>query len=132
LQLIIRNYIPANSNTEVRLQVNGDGTASRHVTFPTVSGTAGNSFNNTHWLIGETQNGSTSQSLIVVDIPDYANAVTWKAARGYAITNGSTSTNFNSQNSAFYYNQIGAITSLVMFPQAGNFTSGTALLYGVK
>jgi hypothetical protein len=132
LQLIIRNYIPANSNTEVRLQVNGDGTASRHSTFATVSGTAGNSFNSTHWLIGETQNGSTSQSLIVVDIPDYANAVTWKAARGYAITNGSTSTNFNSQNSAFYYNQIGAITSLVMFPQAGNFTSGTALLYGVK
>ena len=132
LQLIIRNYIPASSNTEIRMQVNGDGTASRHSTFPTVSGTAGNTFGSTHWLIGETQVGSTSQSLIVIDIPDYANTVTWKAARGYAITNNSTTTNFNSQNSAFYYNQTGAITSLVIFPQTGNFTSGTALLYGVK
>lgn len=132
LQLIIRNYIPASSNTEIRMQVNGDATASRHSTFPTVSGTAGNTFGSTHWLIGETQVGSTSQSLIVIDIPDYANTVTWKAARGYGLTNNSTTTNFNSQNSAFYYNQTGAITSLVIFPQTGNFTSGTALLYGVK
>jgi hypothetical protein len=132
LQLIIRNYIPASANTEIRMQVNADAGASRHSTFPTVSGTAGNTFGGNYWLIGETQNGSTSQSMIVMDIPDYANAVTWKAARGYAITNGSTSTQFNSQNSAFYYNQTGAITSLVIFPQTGNFTSGTALLYGVK
>lgn len=133
LQLIVRNYKPASDATECRMQVNADSTANRHATFATVSGTAGNTFNAVSWLVAETQDNSVATGFWVIDIPDYANTDTMKSARGYAISNNATNTaNFNTQNSVFYYNQTSAITSLVLFPSTGNFTSGTALLYGVK
>jgi hypothetical protein len=133
LQLIIRSFKPATDGADLRLQVNADSGANRHRSQSSVGGAGPVTFNATNWLIAEQQDDTTATGLVVVDIPDYANSATWKAANGYSIMNNAvTVTDFNSQNSAFYYNQTNAITSLVIFPSAGNFTSGTALLYGVK
>jgi len=133
LQLIIRNFKPATDGADLRLQVNADSGANRHKTQSTVGGAGPVSFNATNWLIAEAQDDTTAEGLCFVQIVDYANTTTFKAANSYAImNNANVVTDFNSQNSVFYYNQTGAITSLVIFPSAGNFTSGTALLYGVK
>ena len=133
LVLIFRNYDPVNNGVTLRMQVNADSGANRHITHSTVGGAGPTSFNATNWLIIENQDPTTATGFAYLQIPDYANTTTWKAARGYAISNDyGTPTNFNSQNSAFYYNQTGAITSLLLFPLSGNFSSGTVLLYGVK
>ena len=54
-------------------------------------------------------------------------------AYGYSIVpNASTTTNLNHIFAGFGYNQTSAITSLLLKPGSGDFTSGTAYLYGVK
>jgi hypothetical protein len=40
--------------------------------------------------------------------------------------------NFRRNEAVGFYNQTTAISSLSLFPSSGNFTSGTAYLYGVK
>jgi hypothetical protein len=75
----------------------------------------------------------TTQNFAQITFPDYANTTTWKMAQITAInTNGTTTTSMNWRSQVNAYNQTPAITSLTFQLSAGNFTSGTVLLYGVK
>jgi hypothetical protein len=125
LQLIIKNYQPA-SDRYIKLRMNSDSTANRHV------GNSG-AFDSTSFYVAANQDSTTSQSLSIIDIHNYANATTWKFMRAFGVNNDTaTPANANIENNYGAYNQTGAITSLQLFPDAGNFTSGTVLLYGVK
>jgi len=125
LQLIIQNYQPA-SDRYFKLRMNSDSTANRHV-----GGTG--AFDSTSFYVASNQDSTTSQSLIIINIHNYTNTTTWKFMRAFGVNNNDTTpTNANIENSYGAYNQTGAITSLQLFPDSGNFTSGTALLYGVK
>jgi hypothetical protein len=78
---------------------------------------------------------SVNYGLSIIKFPDYASTNRWKIGETLGINvNATTTTNFNhlGYSGKFAYNQLAAITSLVLFPDSGNFTSGTALLYGVK
>jgi hypothetical protein len=135
LQLVIRNFLPATDNQSFTVRVNGDSGANRHFAVPSSTApTSSNAFNATVWnsnLIG-TDNAVT-QSLIIWDIFDYTNAVTFKTARAqFAYNNPTTTANVGSELSIYYYNQTTAITSLTLLPSSGNFTSGTVLLYGIS
>lgn len=135
LQLVIRDYLPATDGTNLRLRVNGDSTASRHYTLNDTTRVATQDFNQASWLVSAAygNDNSVANSLIVVDILDYANTVTYKIANitGCVVDEGNTAL-IGAFRIAGFYNQTSAISSLDIFPISGNFTSGTALLYGVK
>jgi hypothetical protein len=133
LQLIIRNYKPATDGTELWMRFNSDSNNNRYRLTQLAPSTTNLSFNTTRLVISEAQDNTDATGLIVVDIFDYANTTTWKYAQMAGFVNESTTpTNFSFTTYNGYYNQTSAISDVVLLPSAGNFTSGTALLYGVK
>jgi hypothetical protein len=132
LQLVIQNFKPANDGTNISMRFNGDSGSNRH---KTLASFASNDevFNSTSTLIGPDTDNSVSQNQIIVDIPDYANTTTWKQSMTRSIAvNHTNNSNMNWLHYAGFYNQTSAITSLSFFCGSGNFTSGTAYLYGVS
>lgn len=130
LVLVVQNFRPA-SDTDLRMYFNGD-TASRYQYVTQESGNV--SFGQSNMMIsGDTDAGAATSGLSVTTITDYANTVTWKTMSNYSFTNYYLGTGTSAATITWgAYNQTGAITSLTLKPTSGNFTSGTAYLYGVK
>jgi hypothetical protein len=132
LQIIIRNFKPATDNIQIRMQFNNDSNAGRHRSLINDFGLTNGTFNVNYSEVTERSDNSVAPGLTRIDIFDYTNATTWKIGQTLSFTaNQTTTTNFNFFNYKFIYNQTGAITDLNFFPESGNFTSGTILLYGV-
>ena len=132
LKLIIENFLPAVDNTYLNVRVNNDSNASRHKSQTAITG-FNQTYNATKWECSIGEDNATSQNIIVLDIYGYANTTTWKLGQATILANAATTaTDYNYSIRQFAYNQTGAVTSLVLFPESGNFTSGTAYLYGVK
>lgn len=75
---------------------------------------------------------SVTNNLAIINIYDYANAVTNKIGDFRQInTNPTTTSNFNTTFQYFVATEQAAISSILIFPITGTM-SGTALLYGVK
>jgi hypothetical protein len=135
LQLVVRNFKPANDNVNLRLRINAD-TGTRY--FQLTTNSANNdgsalSFGSSMIEISGANDNSVATGLIVINVYDYANAVTWKMIDFRNIgTDANTTTTATVYNAVGYYNQTAAITSLTLFANTGNLTSGTALLYGVS
>jgi len=136
LQLVIQNFKPANDDEYLAARVNADSTANRHFSQRLdgdVGGAASVAFNSTFFRLSANNDNSVATGLTVCTIWNYTNTATWKFAESQSIgINYATTTNFSPANYFGVYNQIGAISSLVLLASAGNMTSGTALLYGVK
>jgi hypothetical protein len=131
LQLVVQNFLPSVDDNAICLRFNSD--SNTRYGYSTTNPDTNVSFGEDQIAFGPSQDSATSQSLIVMDIFDYANAVTWKTAKSISFTNNATtSTNFNYSERYGIYNQTGAITSILLRPASGNFTSGTAYLYGVS
>lgn len=132
LYLVIRSFLPANNNAQLLMRFNGDSNANRHRSMLNTgtSYEAQTSFNATSVTLDSFSSNSASTNLTGITIPNYTNTTTWKMADIVSVS--SPNTNFILRNAAGLYNQTSAITSLVFFPDSGNFTSGTILLYGVK
>jgi hypothetical protein len=136
LQLVIRNYRPATDGQQIRMRFNGDSNADRHYALATNSGNnnfVAGTFASTNVEVSAASDNSVTNGLTVVNLYDYTNTTTWKMADFRSIvTDWSNTAAWQLFNGFAYYNQTGAISSLTLFPNSGNFTSGTALLYGVK
>ena len=134
LMIVIRNYLPATDGASLFLRFNADSTGNRHSS--TISSDifgGGQGFSVTSSYGSNSADNATSQGLALVDIYDYTNTTTWKMLRFVGLTNNDgTTTNLNLRAGFGMYNQTGAVTSFELFPSSGNFTSGSALLYGVK
>jgi len=131
LQLVIRNYLPSVDDETICLRFNSD--SNTRYKYATTNPHTNTLFDETQIAFGPSQDNATSQSLIIMDIYDYANAVTWKVAKSVSFNNNATtSANFNYSERYGIYNQTGAITDILLRPNTGNFTSGTAFLYGVS
>jgi trimeric autotransporter adhesin len=124
----IVNFLPATDGSRLVLRMNADSTANRH------SIATSGAFDSTSFDFFENTDNAVTQSLYRLQIPNYANTTTWKLATLYYVVNDpTTSTNFRAtRNSMGIYNQTGAISSLQLFANSGNMTSGSVLLYGVK
>jgi hypothetical protein len=133
LQLFVENFKPATDGQALMLRFNSDAGANRHFTNESFGKPAAISFNSTSIVCSESSDNTTAQGLITINIPDYANATTWKFITSFGITNdATTSTNARSNMTTGGYNQTGAITDITLFSSSGNLTSGTAFLYGVS
>jgi hypothetical protein len=132
LQLHVKNFLPATDGTNLRVRINAD-TATRYGLTNSFGDPTNLGFGNTEMLLGPNSDNGTSTGLLTMTFFDYSNTSIWKQcfSTGFSV-NQTTTTNWNSTNSIGMYNQTTAITSLVLFPGSGNFTSGTALLYGVR
>jgi hypothetical protein len=137
LRLVIQNPLPATDAAYVQLQYNGVTTsqyfgstgsyysenvvtAGALVTAMDIAGTTG-------------LDNSVSNSEMIHTILDYTNSVTRKSINTYAVTTNPTTT--TAHYMGIYpamYGQTTAISSILIKMNTGNFTSGTALLYGVK
>lgn len=131
LQLVLRNILPATDAAQMLIQFNANSS--------TVY--AQRTFANANALtLGETSmtlptmDNATSNSLMVLDLFDYANAVTFKLARHVGVFNNPTNptTDFNYNTGQTIYASTSAITQINFSLSSGNFTSGTYILYGVK
>jgi hypothetical protein len=135
LRLIIRNFFPSMNGTNLRMRFNGDANAR----YGQVQGftNLGNATSTSMNIAGGslTQIGNTSgqnQTLIAVNIPDYANTVTAKMHDSTFFGNSGTSGGWVGTLTIGGFNQTGAITSIDLLPDQGNFAGGSALLYGVN
>jgi hypothetical protein len=130
LQLLIRNYKPANDTTNLRATFNStSGYNGVYVGVDENRSPTGDA----DLLISRTQDNSVAQGVIVVQIFDYADTNTFKTMFTYAITNNATtSSNVNFMCGQSVFGSTTAISSIQIFPASGNFTSGTAFLYGVS
>ena len=130
LQLVIVNPLVANDTEYLYIRINGDSTASRYGNFDT---TSSGTFNVNYILGTSGMDNAASQGLSITNFYNYANTTTWKMADVLVVNNDATTpTDWKSLRRCGIYNQTGAITSLVLSASAGNLSSGTAYLYGVK
>lgn len=78
-------------------------------------------------------NGASSTQISYTDLLDYTNSTTWRLGRSISmINNATTPANNDLRDNPIWAHSTAAITSLTLLPSTGTFTSGTALLYGVK
>lgn len=131
LKLVITNFRPS---ADLKLMMRFNGASTGYKATPG-SYTASTTFADTELFISTTADGgASSQSLIVVDIPEYANAVAWKFMTYSSLVNNET-TNANGawEQNAGLFKTTSAISSITLLPQAaGTFTTGNYVLYGVK
>lgn len=133
LQLVIRNHRPATDDDNLVMRFNGD-TASRYnqAAFNDANNTA-ISFGSSNIIIANGIDNGTSSALTIIDINDYANTTTWKMSHNISMfPDRTTPTNSKIWKTIGQYNQTGAISSITLYGELGNFTSGTVLLYGVQ
>ena len=122
------------ADTGIFMRFNGDNAANRHRSLETIGAAGYNvTFNDTSGAVGYEFDNGTSNSLVTVQIPNYANTTTWKYALSWPLNNSvTTNANLNWTQIAILYNQTDAITSLEFFPNTGTFAGGTVYVYGVK
>ena len=132
LHFIVKNFKPATDNSVLLMRFNSDAGSNRYrdALNTATSYEAQTAFNSTYISLDSFSDNTTSTNLTSVTIPNYANDTTWKIAE--VATVASPNTNWIWRNAGGLYNQTSAISSLYFFPDGGNFTSGTILLYGVK
>lgn len=126
LQLIVLNYKAATSSEILQLRFNQDSTANNHALS---SGAFALSYNQTSSQITKGENPATSQSSVVVTIYNYTNATIRKRAEAITLSEAAGDEGFVF---TMAYKPTTAISSFSLFPENGNFSSGTVLLYGVK
>jgi hypothetical protein len=131
LRLVVRDFLPATDSRRLAIRFNGDAGAAYNFQRSSSTSTA-QTFSETQGSISETNDNAVTNSLVVIDIPDYANTATWKLATGPSImVDTTTTTSVRIGINTVAWNSTAAISSITLLPDTGNFTSGTVLLYGV-
>ncbi len=132
LELRILNFLPATDAAECRMRINGD--SNTRYSWGIGANATDETFVAFNYIqISAANDNSVASGLNIIRIPDYTSTNRFKTGEAVGVNvNQTTTANFNTNFTRFYYNQLAAITSLDIFPSSGNFTSGTALLYGVK
>lgn len=131
LVMYVRNYLPATNGQLLRFRYNSDAGANRYGTNDLGVSTSG-TYNGTSMYAQIEQNSTTGQGFSYIPIYDYTNTTTWKYANVMCVSNSSTTATTPMLGSYWaIYNQTTAISSITLFANSGNLTSGTVLLYGV-
>jgi hypothetical protein len=134
LYLVIRNTITASDQQPLRFRFNADASANRHGLANSIQSGSFTAFNATSVTTSTDNDNATATSLTIINVPDYTNTTTWKFFQTSTFASSPVDTAEFGYITARLggYNQTSAISSIELFPNSGNFTSGTVLLYGVK
>jgi hypothetical protein len=132
LQLVIRNFKPNLDTRKLRLRINNN-TGTVYVYSAPTDDSSATAPNSTFIQIGGGADNSVSTNITVFDVYDYANSATWKVTRCLsANVDGAVNTSATRVNATHIFFDTTAVSSLVLFSESGDLTSGTAYLYGVK
>jgi hypothetical protein len=132
LQLVVQNYRPATDAAKLFLRLNNNTGTVYAASNITDDGT-GLAPNATSIQIGGAADNTVVSNISIFDIFNYTNGTTWKVSRALsASVDATTNTSASRVNTTHIFYDATTISSIVLFPSTGNFTSGTALLYGVK
>jgi hypothetical protein len=134
LFLIIRNFRPANAGNLPKMRFNSDSGTRYATTGLNVNSLANQTFNATSLDAGfDARSDTSTQGLCALTIYDYANTTTWKMINWQMFSNDlTTATNWNYRGGRGIFNQTGAITTITLLCDGSGFTSGSALIYGLK
>ncbi len=131
--IIVVAYKPA-SQVSLLARFNNDS----NTRYTTQTGSGSNdfssvSFTQASFKIQNDVDDSTATGISVTDVFYYANTSIWKMAHTLFIGNH-PAVPADVRGNRFFgiYNQTTAIDRIDLFPSSGNFTSGTAYLYGIK
>jgi hypothetical protein len=129
LFLVVRNYLPS-TQRDLTMRFNGDAGVDYLSVDSTLSG-ATLTFNAQNIRLNEDQ-WTTGTNLINTTIFDYANTTTPKTCHTIGFTTKNSTPNYALTDIRGAWNDTSAITSITLLLASGTFSSGTALLYGVK
>jgi hypothetical protein len=134
LYLVIRNLLPATDSGNFNLRLNGDSGANRYKDRSWVDAGSTTTFDATQFFsLSQSIDNAVSTNLYVIQFFDYTNTTTWKYGISQCLSvNSTTNTEVRFDAKHHLYNQTAAISSITLYMNSGNLTSGTALLYGVK
>ena len=126
--------MPVTDGWELQCRFNADSTAyHHHSSYTTNESNLAFGSNVVDITAGQGQDNVTATGIMYATIPNYTNTTTWKVFNVWGIGNyNADPTNATYSNYGGLYNQTDAISSLQFLAAAGNMTSGTVLLYGVK
>ena len=132
LKLIVNKFLPANDSSSLRSQVNSDtGTVyGRSIALATTSF----SFGSQDMSFSSTADNSVSENYSEIDFLNYNSTTQYKIVfvKSIVINAADTTKGNSSTVYALWANNTNAITSIQLFPDTGNFTSGSYILYGVN
>ena len=134
LRIIVQNYKPSVDNEVLSMRVNSDssGLYTQTLSYADPDAASG-SATATRWELGKGVDNTVANGLADFLIPSYTNTTTWKMMTGVIFGNNpTTTTQYGYASFRSIYRSTSAVTSLLIYPFSGNFTSGTLLLYGVK
>jgi len=135
LQLIIRNHRPA-SDAYIRARFNSVTTSTYYsldfMAYGINNSLSGYEDSYLNFCGQSDTDNSANSNMYVMNLFDYTNTVAFKMGENRMYKKGADGTSVNAGllNLMFANNE--AISSIVLSNSVGNFTSGTALLYGVK
>jgi hypothetical protein len=131
LQLIVRDWYSSHDGALLAIRFNSDSGANyAELASFAATVTAGG----TNVSIANEQDNASSDAIVRLDVPDYANSTTWKIFDYISISNNKTTptTTVNSMNRQGVWFSTSAISSITLLPDQGTFSGGTAFLYGVN
>jgi len=132
LYIYLENALPATDDTQIRMRFNSDSSTvySSIRSVDTALIKNNNAFLSLSFNISNT---AATKGTATVRIPNYFNTV---APKNYFCFSHQTYASDNTQwlysQVTGVYNSTSAISSITLFPSSGNWTSGTAYVYGVK
>jgi hypothetical protein len=132
LQLVIRDFQVTNDQEELIVKFNGSSTSDYANGLLSRDTQAALAFTLSSVAISVDIDNAAQDSLLVMDLFDYANTTTRKMMMYQGICNNSTTpTSVTVKNGYIYCNKTAAISSIT-FTSNSDFLAGTVLLYGVK
>jgi hypothetical protein len=128
LVLVVRNYLPSTTR-DLTMQFNGDTANNYAYVDTTVDGGTASLGDRIRLCEDQFTSGT---NLIVSTISQYANTTTRKIAQTVATTQKNGTPVQTITDIRGFYISTTAISSITLLLASGTFSSGTALLYGVK
>jgi hypothetical protein len=127
------NYKPATDGDYLLLRFNGSSATNYGHGYGT-GDTSNIAIVGTAIRLSNQSDNSVANGMCTITIPSYASALSAKIGTLTGVTNNQTTTaNYNFYWTQWQFKDTTAITSITLLNDTGgNFTSGTAYLYGVK
>jgi hypothetical protein len=130
LRLVVRNPRGATDDKELYIRFNAD--AGTNYNYSLAREGFNQAPNSSFLPMGFNMDNSVNNGTLSVNIYDYT-AATFKLVKNFsAFTNATNNSNATYADYIGFWKDTSAITSITIFPDAGNWAGGTYVLYGVK